>query len=135
MTILDSIRSAESPDALYLILDDVDAKKVMIAWTLVPHHPFMDRERKKNESLDLALSDLWTQVAVDMDELTKASELPLQVTVLKFNRLKKIKLVYPDGSVPSEARKLIRSEINSYRINLVPKGYRAQGVASPQPKL
>ncbi len=120
-TALTEIKETENREALLFLLDDLDAKKVLVAWTL--YRPvFRDRARVKKESIVEAYWALWEESdEVDIARLSNVAGVPYQTTLVCFERFKHARLIYPDGTISESALQIVRAEVGSYIKNLLPK--------------
>lgn len=110
ITVLAAIKAVESQESLLLIADDLDAMKVMAAWLI--HAPvYTDRDLKEGETAINALRECWSTCKYDLMRLSDVANVPLNTTREIFNRLKEARLIYPDGTIPVDAKKIVRSEI------------------------
>ena len=118
------IKEVENREALLFLLDDLDAKKVLVAWTL--YRPeFRDRARGKKESVLEAFWNLWDESEpVDFARLSKVAGVPYQTTLVSFERFRHARLVYPDGTISESALNIVRAEVGSYIKNLLPRNQR-----------
>ncbi len=110
----------EREDAVVLVMNDLDALKVMEAW-IIKHPPLTDRPLKKNEDPQDALAALWEQVIPDFIEISRIAKLPMNTAVEIFARLRVSRLIYPDGTAHKNAFDALKGELGVYISSLIRK--------------
>jgi hypothetical protein len=118
---LESIKTTEARETLLLVMEDVDAKKLMVAWTL--YRPeFKDRPLAKDESLDNAWINLWDSIGyINYNKLAQLAGIPYQTAIITFSRLRDCHLIFPDGSISLNAKNIIASEVANHLKVILPK--------------
>jgi len=96
---------------LAVMLSDDDAKKVLSAWTIYGARCRNDRELKPGEDLQAASKKIWP--VVDYETLSSLSGVHLGSVIEVFQRLREMRLVYPDGTSNEIALRLVRAEIGA----------------------
>lgn len=124
---LEAVKSTEMRETLLLVMDDPDAKKLLVAWTL--YKPtFREVPLLKDETLDLAWTRLWDSIGyLNFNKLSQLAGVPYQTTILTFSRLRDCRLIYPDGTINKHAHAIIATEVTNYLKPILPK-------YSPPPK-
>ncbi len=115
MKSLDAIKaSLETREALILIMNDAEAKRVMVAWTIYAPS-FADPEFNPKLDLRKQLARLWEEAGtIDIDRLAQIAGVPVTRAGRTFVRLKVANLIWPDGSMAREARKIILGDVGGY---------------------
>jgi len=85
-----------------LALLDEEMIKIAIAW---PHAPREFTAPATGEK------DPWSCIWVDMAALGEIAQIQLPRLKKAFYRLQKLKLIFPDGTVPDEVEGFIRAEV------------------------
>ena len=112
MNLLELAKQNETPESVFIFMDDVDSKKIMAAWLLFKP-VYKDREASANDQQN-AFNHAWNIAGnIDMYRLADLADLPLMTTRDKFNRLKAAGILYPDGTIHRVAQRLMLSEITS----------------------
>lgn len=121
MTALELLKSVEDRESLYLIITDNAYKCVMVAWT--HYRPqFKDTEIGPKEPQSQWFARLWDSVGdVDFVKLSSLAGIPFNITREKFDNLKRMALIYPDGSMSVNAANLIRAEVGAHISALMPR--------------
>lgn len=115
MNALEAIKlELSAVEAVILIVDDPLAQKVLVGWSLYRPPPFPDAPLKKNETSESALRRLWEAVgAIDFTRLALLSGVPASKAERSFERLRAANLLWPDGTVMSNALTIIRGRSNA----------------------
>lgn len=113
-------KSDRDPVTLIFLVDNTDAMKVVAAW------PYIKRTVNESRLDDLrvcpegVLDDIgmrtrwemmWTWVKPDLLELASMTEVSIDKTACIFLTLKNARLIFPDGTVHDQARKIIGNYI------------------------
>ncbi len=108
-------------EALILVMNDVVAKKVAVAWKI--YEPsFTDSEYRSKEDNRTQLDRLWEGIGpIDMSRLSEIAGVPMTRTVKAFARLKAARLIWPDGSMSMEVRKIIAGDVGLKYRPMMPK--------------
>lgn len=112
MTALPVIKAAlQMQEALILIMNDAEAKKVAVAWKI--YEPvFIDKEYKPKVDYRIQLASLWEGVGeIDIDRLAQIAGVPVTRTAKAFARLQAARLIWPDGSMSGEVTKIIAGDV------------------------
>lgn len=112
-TVLQAAKATESPNSLIFILHDINAMKVIEAWHQADPK-FVDRPFREGEKLDAALEEIWLGCEVDLVSLADKTPLSLNLVSDIFNRLRKARLIYPDGTCHKSIDAIISNEVGSY---------------------
>jgi hypothetical protein len=141
MTALQSIKLAfENREALLFLINDKRTQKIMVAWTLYfakePTFTHIEPLGNPQATLDL----LWDDVGdVDFARLSEIADVPLTKAVDVFERLRAARLVFPDGTIPEGAMRIVRAEVGAYVAALMPRGTygrtHERGTSFPEPSL
>jgi len=118
MTIVQGLKANEERNThlLTLIINDDDAKKLLVGWTLYrPRNK--DRELGAGERLDMAAKKIWPRV--DFERLSRLSGVAWRSALEIFPRLREAGLVYPDGTANEQALRIIRGEVGAHIQGLV----------------
>lgn len=100
-----------SPEAILLVVDNKPAKDVLLAWTYYRPFPFTDPLHHKNDDPEQVLIKLWSYVQpVDFERLGMISGMPASVAERIFWQLTNCRLIWPDGTISDDARKLLTTE-------------------------
>ncbi len=120
MTALEITKSVEQYESLILIMDDLDAQKLMAAWQL--YRPaFTDRAVRKGETVDDLWEKLWESVEpIQYKKLSDDSGVPYATVCVLFRRLMNARLIYPDGTISPNAKKLLTTAVGGNIAGLVP---------------
>ena len=116
-----------------LVMEDNDAKKVMIAWK--KYRPlFNDRPIKKGARVDI--DQLWQEAwdslgEIDFLKLSRNAGVPFKTTVDAWHRLVDCRLIYPDGTISPNASRLLNAEVGHYLRPYIPRN---MPIVPPQPK-
>lgn len=133
MTALELVKSRlKSREALYLIMDDVRSKKVLVGW--MKYYPacrdFSISEKDGKNPAGL-LAALWESVGrIDFTALSNLAGLPASRAQRIFERLRAVHLVWPDGTIDENALTLIQTEVG---ISLSGVVRQARQAARPRP--
>ncbi len=121
-----ALRSQES---IILIMNDDIAKRVAVAWKI--YRPdFKERAGKSKEDAYEGIARLWNGIGqVDFDRLAMIAGLPVTKVAKAFGRLRAANIIWPDGTMSEEARKIIVGEINVHLMPMIPKA-----PAAPKPE-
>ncbi len=122
MTAIERIKSVQRGlESLVLVVDDIEAQRVMIAWTY--YRPAVsDYSPGKKETVEAMAARLWAKVSpVDFKKLGALASVPASRCESAFYRLKMAGLVYPDGTISGPATDLLRGQITARIKGLIPK--------------
>lgn len=110
-----------SQEAIILIMNDVVAKRTAVAWKI--YRPdFKEPAGKAGESVYDSIERLWDSLGeIDFDRLAEIAGLPVTKVAKAFARLRAANLIWPDGSMSEEARKIIVGDINVHLMPMIPK--------------
>ncbi len=102
-------------------MDDAVAKKTAVAWKI--YRPtFKEPSAKAGEDEHTMIARFWEGVGpIDFDRLANIAGLPVTKVTKAFARLRAANLIWPDGSMSDEARKIIVGEINVHLMPMIPK--------------
>ncbi len=122
MTTLPILKAAlQMQEALILVMNDVEAKKVAVAWKIYDPS-FTDSEYKQKEDHRIQLLRLWERVEpIDMSRLAEIAGVPLTRAAKAFARLKASRLIWPDGSMSLDVRKIIAGDVGLKYRPMMPK--------------
>jgi hypothetical protein len=111
----------KNAEALILIMNDVVAKKVMVAWRIYGPE-FADPEFNSKLDLRVQLARLWEGVGpIDMNRLAEIAGVPMTRAVKAFARLRAAHLIWPDGSSTEDARRIVIADVQGYVRPLMPR--------------
>ncbi len=121
-----ALRSQES---IILIMNDGVAKRVAVAWKI--YRPtFKEPATKAGEDVYATIERFWSSLnPINFDRLGEIAGLPVTKVVKAFARLRAANLIWPDGTMSEEARKIIVGEINVHLMPMIPKA-----PAAPKPE-
>lgn len=126
--LLAEFKASEQLHAAALIVEDVDAKRVLAAWTTMPIDGWRKpRKMQTGDSLAWRWEWLWSTVGIDYDMLAMRAGVSAQTALAKFEMLRASRLVYPDGSISKPALAVLHGYVQQN----MPKPPRAQAA---QPK-
>lgn len=98
------------PLRLIFLIEDYDAMKVCAAF------PYTSRTNKEIpdcfDPVDDYLPSLWAKTKVDLTELSQIAGVAFDKTENYFHMLKQSKMIFPDGTIHSTARKIIAAYIH-----------------------
>ena len=115
MTALEWLKARYKREFLLLILNDLQAQRVMIAWT-IEHPEFKDFELPKKYEPASIKSKIWEYVDYrHIEALAESTRLPFTHVLKIFNSLRAAELIYPDGTIPAEAHNVMIAEIQKGR--------------------
>lgn len=101
-------------ETLVLIISDVEAQRVMMAWTFYGPDT-VDYPTRRKETAGRAWTRLWEAVEpVDFEELARLSNVPQTRCERIFYRLKRSNLVYPDGTMAGVATQLLSGQMMAH---------------------
>jgi hypothetical protein len=127
MTALELIKSIEQYESLILVIDDLDAQKVMAAWQIY-HPPFKDRPIRKGETASDIWLSLWNSIEpIQFKLVSDDSGVPFASVCVLFRRLQNAHLIYPDGTISPNAKKLLTTAVGSNIAGMVPRGWKTSG--------
>jgi len=109
MTALQALRAAASHESLALVIDDHVAKKVAVAWKNYSS-PFTDFEVAPC-TLENLVNLAWRNVQLDGASLAFLAGEDADETERAFNLLRRLALIYPDGTVYEPLLAIIRNEL------------------------
>ncbi len=113
--------SLEMQEALILVMNDVEAKKVAVAWKIY-EPPFVDSEYRSRDDTRTQLARLWEGVGpIDLNRLAEIAGVPVTRATKAFARLKAARLIWPDGSMSMEVRKIIAGDVGLKYRPMMPK--------------
>jgi hypothetical protein len=109
---LEPFRSHEPVHAAAVVIEDVDAKRVLAAWTTMPLEPWRaSRTRPKSEVLSWRWEWIWSSVQVDFSMLGLRAGVSPQTAQSKFELLRAARLVYPDGTISKPALLVLQAYV------------------------
>lgn len=121
MNAIDAIKTLDRNELLALIIRDDDAKKVLIAWTMIhaPVLPHKVEERKEwgGESIPNVITAAWAGIdrkKIPFEEMSILSGVPKTTVKLKWDQLRRAALIYPDGTANEKALATIRGGVAAH---------------------
>lgn len=110
MTALEYLKKQTRNDALALIVSDDWAKRVLVSWT---YHPTDFRDFLLSDGISPldAKKAAWRGVKPDERLLCKLAGVPQRLARDKFEMLKTVGLIYPDGTAYDLALRVIGNEV------------------------
>lgn len=102
-------RSQEVKEAAALVVEDKTLQKVLAAWPMVGvvESDIEHFEPDDPESWDA----VWSGLRIDQAALAELAGLQHGPAVQAFNRAKRLRLIYPDGTVHDLARMVLQRRI------------------------
>ncbi len=130
MTTLSVIKAAlQMQEALILVMNDIEAKKIAVAWKIYDPD-FKDSEYRQNIDHRIQLAHLWEEVGeIDINRLAEIAGVPVTRAAKAFARLKAARLIWPDGSMSTEVTKIIAGDVGLKYLPMRPK---APAAAKPE---
>lgn len=118
--ILNEFKEAETADNIVPLVDNDELRNGLVAWKSVVVE-YINEDDKDNpvRMTDASASEpkkwewLWTQVKFDMQQFAVVAGCRMQDAGSLFNRLKGLRLIYPDSTINSLASKYLQSIIMS----------------------
>jgi hypothetical protein len=103
-----------SQESLILIMNDMLAKKVAVAWKI--YRPaFKETTGKSGEDIHASIDRLWEGVGpINFDRLAQIAGQPVTHVTKAFLRLRAANLIWPDGTISDETRKIILGDVGGY---------------------
>jgi len=126
MTAIEAAKRLDTLHSLILIMGDMDAKKVLIAWTLygakckditLKGNAGFERLTASAKSM---LEMVWETVEVDFERLSVLAGIPFATTMQIFQRLKEARIIFPDGTATDNAMVIVKSDVGAY-LKALPK--------------
>ncbi len=102
--LLRQYRAQERPEDAMMLIMDSGLLRFAAVWARVPI-------LRLGEPFDVGWDALWDCVRVDTAALAMLAGVPEQEGIGALVRLKSLRLVYPDGSVPEMVRKIIGKSV------------------------
>lgn len=134
MTALELLKSVEDRESLYLIVNDHAYKSVLVAWTHMEVRCTDIEYSREGRSMKDVSDMIWKSCGqMDYEKLSSLSGIPYNVVVEKFLNLKRMNLIYPDGTISVNAGNLIRAEVASHIQSLMPRAGNPTVRARPRP--
>lgn len=115
--VLNYFKKQESPDSIAPMIDDAELRNGVVAWKSVVI------QYTNAEECDDSLSDaekwnwLWQKTDFDVQYFGRVAGCPPQNARSLFERLKGLRLIYPDGTVNQFATQYLQAQI----MNKLPK--------------
>jgi hypothetical protein len=103
-------RQQAGPESAIPLMDDRDARVVAAAWGRIPVTwvpPATGPERPPRDQW----VTFWQSCRFSMSDLARASGLSERITTDKFEMLRSLWLIYPDGTLSRWAEALIKSHV------------------------
>ena len=121
---LESFARQDSVDKALLLLEDKRLGAMVLAWNNIsvswqPPEEIDDARLMKDNAL---WNTLWSYSDYDRDDLAMASGMSLITSQQVLHRVIALKLVYPDGTISTSARKVLSIEV----VNAVQKASRGR---------
>lgn len=114
-------KERESAEAILLVIDNHDAKKVLVAWTMYPLE-YNETTIGKNESDAEAWERIWYYVyPIHHEKIARIAGVPYSSTLQAWNMLRTCRLIYPDGTISKNCQAIIATEVKSYLRAILPK--------------
>lgn len=120
--ILNNFKRQEALENVVVLVDDTILQKAILGWPSVRIQYNYDRDTERISD-DCSENDqweaLWEAIKFDMDDFALSSGCRASDTESVFLRLKRLHLIYPDGSMGMLARKYLQSLMaNELRKNM-----------------
>jgi len=123
--LLTLFKDERDPINLVFLVDNLDAMRVCAAWPYVDCQLNKKRldalasdawgtlkcDELKSDILRRVWADLWSCAKPDLHELARMSGLPLDKTACVFLTLRNARLIFPDRTIHSQAKKIIGTYI------------------------
>jgi len=108
--IIDFFKSQDKPERSYILLHDRQAAMIVSLWGLIPRTFTLPEVERP--STDAELWDwLWKGVSIDMDDLARRAGVNLSCAEVKFEQLRALRLIYPDGAISPWASKILAKQV------------------------
>ncbi len=101
-------------------MNDFEAKKILVAWTLYAP-TFKETAALKNEDIKVTLLRWWLELKPKIEIVAAIAGIPFTRAQKIFSRLQAAYLVWPDGTIASDAQTIIIGERNAYVGSLMAK--------------
>ena len=113
----------ERPESIAIIMDDKQAKTILAVWQVMRHPVFADIKILEKEADVWDLYDkIWKRNPfLDFSELSRLSSIPLTVTQKIFYSLRDLFLLWPDGTIAEQAKKLLIADQAAYLNERTPR--------------
>ena len=108
--LLQPFKADEDPTRIICLVDDLEAMRVAVLWPYVGAAWRRPAGKVPKDPIDL-WDWLWSGVEVDGERFAKMAELPEKRVESKMAMLAAARLVYPDGTIASQARGLIQRRV------------------------
>lgn len=113
MSELDVFKNNEPGDTIYVVTDDVEAKKLLAMWPFLwKHNPTYPKGTPPDDTND-RWEWVWQNIHPDADVMAARSGVPKHTVLEKFELLKCAHLIYPDGTTSQWAQRLLRTEMSN----------------------
>jgi CTP:molybdopterin cytidylyltransferase MocA len=120
LTVLQMAKAEKNYTSLYLVKDDVIAKRMLAAW-LRSDAKCQDRSLGTGESIAMGLEAVWGSCSVDVTKLADMVGITIHTAQDVIYKLQMARLIFPDGTVNDQARSIVDNEVGSYLKNLINK--------------
>lgn len=102
-------RSQEVKETAALVVEDKTLQKVLAAWPMVGVLPSELEHFEPDEPE--SWNAVWSGLRVNVDALAELAGLQHGMAVQAFNRAKRLRLIYPDGTIHDLARMVLQRRI------------------------
>lgn len=114
MNAIELLKNQKRPELLYLLMRDVEAKRVLVAWTIYGHVDPKRNDIDDDSQFEKMVEATWFQTtSVNPHRLANLAGLSVGMAEKKHDLLKELGLIYPDGTASDDAVKIIRAEVEA----------------------
>lgn len=118
-TLLVRYKSYTDPLTLIFLVENIDAMRVLAAWPYVRRHYDYDVAQQLHDlpepvsasDVDWQWELMFTAAAAEMGDIARTSGLTLERAGEVYRMLKTARLIYPDGAVNEQAKKVVSTYI------------------------
>ena len=104
----------ETRERVYVICEDPRALKVLAVWSETAiHYTGKSATRNRKPAITDSWEQVWDDVEIDHGKLVTMTGLDDKVVRSEVERLRLLRLIYPDGTMHKAARDVLRHKIAS----------------------
>lgn len=114
MLAIEALKAFERKEAVYLVMDDPEMKRLILAWTVYGSVLTDKPAQATSADFNAVVAQAWASCTpLDIDRLSAMADLPRGTTKQKMEILLRQGLIYPDGTANENALLVIRANVRA----------------------
>jgi hypothetical protein len=114
MLAIEALKAFERKEAVYLVMDDPEMKRLILAWTVYGSVQSPKPAQASSKDFNAVVADAWSGCAqIDINRVSSMAELSPGNASAKMEILVRHGLIYPDGTANENAMLVIRANVRA----------------------